>query len=130
MVLQLQLHLGKIGMVNTAYAKWKSASNHTWTNAKSWFRKALQEKENMNKLTTGEAGLTANSVVKKKAAEQVREEIQDQLGDALDNLAMAATSKNEIIKKMVDTIKELTETNAILTEQPKKALTAHRPGIS
>jgi len=39
---------------------------------------------------------------------------------------MAATSKNEIIEKMVDTIKELTETNAILTEQLKKALAAHR----
>jgi len=130
MVLQLQLHLGKTGMANTAYTKWKTATNCTWTNAKSWSRKALREKEDINKLTTGEAGLTAKSVVKKKAAEQVREEIQDQLGDALDNLAMAATSKNEIIKKMVDTIKELTETNAILTEQPKKALTAHRPGIS
>ena len=126
MVLQLQLHLGKTGMVNTAYTKWKSASNRTWTNAKTWFRKALREKEDINKLTTGEAGLTANSVVKTKAAERVREEIQDQLGDAFDNLAMAATSKNETIEKMVDTIKELTETNAILTEQLKKALTAHR----
>ena len=115
MVLQLQLHLGKTGMVNTAYTKWKSASNCTWINTKSWFRRALQEKKDINKLTTGEEGLTANLAVKKKASEQVREEIQDHLGDAFDNLAMAATSKNETVKKMVDMIKELTETNAILT---------------
>jgi len=46
------------------------------------------------------------------------------LGDAFDNLAMAATAKNDTIDKLVSTVAKLTATNATLTEQLKKALAA------
>ena len=72
-VLQVQLHLGKNGMVNTPYTKWKTAMNCIWTNAKAWFCRAIKEKEDINKPTTGKAGIMANSAIKKrKAEEQVR----------------------------------------------------------
>ena len=129
MVLQIQLHLGKTGMVNSAYTKWKKkpSADRTWKNATVWFRKALKDMETINKLTTGEAGLTANSAIKKQNAEEnVHDEIQDQLGDAFNNLAMAATAKQETIDTMVNTIAELTATNAKLTEQLGKALVANK----
>ena len=124
MVLQLQLNIVKTGMVNLAYTKWKNQPNdeRTWKKAKLWFCRALKDMETINKLPTGEAGLTANAVVKQKSAaeETVREEIQDQLGDTFDNLPLAATAKNDTINKLVNTVAELTATNATLTEQLKK----------
>ena len=121
LVQQLQLHIGKTGLVNTSYTKWKEKPKpqQTWIAAKIWFRKALGDAEDINKLTTGEAGLTANSVIKKTAAteEKVREEIQDQLGDAFDNLAMAATAKNDTIDNLVRSVSQLTATNAKQSEQ-------------
>ena len=73
----------KTGMVNSAYTKWKTQPDdeRTWKKAKLWFFRALKDVETINKLTTGEAGLTANSITKKKSAAEdtVREEIQDQL---------------------------------------------------
>ena len=119
MVLQLQLHIVKTGMVNSAYTKWKNKTNdeRTWKKAKLWFCRALKDMETINQLTTGEAGLTVNAVVKQKSAaeETVREEIQYQLGDAFDNLALAATAKNDTIDKLVNTVAKLTATNATLT---------------
>jgi hypothetical protein len=127
MVLQLQLHVVKTGMVNSAYTKWKKERDRdrTWKKAKVWFRKALKDVETINKLTIGETGLGAHSAIKRENVEEkVREEIQDQLGSAFDNLAMAATAKNDTIDQMVNTIAKLTNTNATLTEQLKKALAA------
>jgi len=42
----------------------------------------------------------------------VREEMQDQLGDAFDNLAMAVTAKNNTIDNLGKSVSELTATNA------------------
>ena len=116
-------------MVNSAYTKWKNKTNNkrTWKKAKLWFRKALKDMETINKLTTGETGRTSNAVVKQKSAaeETIWEAIQDQLGDAFNNLALAATAKNDTIDKLVNTVAELTATNATLTEQLKKALAAN-----
>ena len=136
LVMQLQLHIGKTGTVNTAYTKWKQKpmADRNWTTAKTFFRKALGDAEEINKLTTGEAGLTANSVIKKREAteEKVREEMQEQLGEAFDSLAMAATAKNETIDNLVASVAALTATNAKqntqiikLTEDLKKALAAN-----
>ena len=136
LVMQLQLHIGKTGTVNTAYTKWKQKpmADRSWTIAKTFFRKALGDAEEINKLTTGEAGLTANSVVKKREAteEKVREEMQEQLGEAFDSLAMAATAKNETIDNLVASVAALTATNAKqntqiikLTDDLKKALAAN-----
>ena len=43
--------------------------------------------------------------------------MQDQLGDAFDNLAMAATAKNDTIDNLVNSVSELTATNAKQNEQ-------------
>ena len=73
-------------------------TNRTSKIANIWFQKALEDVEAINKLTTREAGLTANAVIKNQHIEdKVRDEIQDKLGDAFDNIAMAATAKIDTI---------------------------------
>ena len=129
MVLQLQFHLAKTGMVNSAYTKWKKqpTANYMWKISKTWFQKALKDVEAVNKLATREAGLIANEVIKKKhTKDKVRNEIQDQLGDALNNLAITATAKIDTIDKMANSIAELTATNAKLREELKKELSTKR----
>ena len=67
--------------------------------SKNCFRVALSDVKKLSKLSTGEAGLTANSAVAIKSTEQqVREEIAEQLGDSFDTLAMAAMAKNDTIE--------------------------------
>ena len=108
-------------IVSTFYIKWKEKPKREQAciAAKIWFRKALGDAEEFNKLTTGEAGLTANSVIKKWAAtkDKVREEMHDQLGNGFDNLAMAVTAKNDTIDNLVNSVSELTATNAKQNEQ-------------
>ena len=80
MVMQLQLCLGRSGLVNSAYTKWKrrQPEEQTWTAAKAWFRDALADTEQINQLSTGEAGLMANAAVAKdKAAEEVCQQIAE-----------------------------------------------------
>ena len=102
-------------------------ANRTWKIAKTWLRKTLKDVESINKLTTVEAGLTSNVVIKKQHTEdKVRDEIQDQLGDAFNNITMAATAKIDTIDKISNTISELTATNAKLIEELKKALATNR----
>jgi hypothetical protein len=88
MVLQLELHIGGTGMVNTAYTKWrtKPTPDRTWKNAKVHFRKALKDLDAINKITVGEAGFTANATTQNESGDKVREGIADQLRDAFDNL--------------------------------------------
>ena len=101
--------------------------------SQDWFRKAFGNVEEINKLTTGKAGLSANSMIKKREASEwkLREEIQDQLGDAFVNLAMAATAKSNTIGNLVSSMTKLTaniakqnEENIKLTEDLKGALAA------
>ena len=126
MVLQLQLHIGSTGMVNSAYTKWrtKPTADRTWKNAKVHFRKALKDLSAINKITAGEAGLTANATTQQATDDKVREEIVEQLGDAFDNLAMAAVAKNETMEQMVKAIADLTASNTTLVAANKK-LTDH-----
>ena len=65
MVLQVQNHLGATGLVNTKYLAWKkkAAADRKWAPAKKYFRAALSDVEELSKLTTGKAGLTANAAV-------------------------------------------------------------------
>ena len=67
MVLQIQTHVGSTGMINTKYAtcKKKSLTNRGWKDGKNYFRAALKDVSEINKLTMSESGLTANSAVKK-----------------------------------------------------------------
>ena len=65
----------------------------------------VSDVEELSKLTTSEAGLTENAAVANKSTEQqVREEITEILGASFDNLAMAATVKNDTIESLVKTI--------------------------
>ena len=122
-VLQVQTHLGATGIFNTKYLAWKkkAAADRKWAPAKKYFRAALSDVEELSKLTTGKAGLTANAAVANKSTEQqVREEIAEKLGESFDTLAMAATAKNDTIESLVKTISELTTTNSALTATIKK----------
>ena len=118
-----EVHLGATGLVNTKYLAWKkkASAERKWAPAKKYFRVAISNVEELNKLTTGEAGLTANAVVANKSTEQqVREEMAEKLGESCDTLAMAATEKNETIESLIKTISELTSTNSELTATIKK----------
>ena len=123
MVLQVQTHLGATGLFNKKYPAWKkkAAAERKWAPAKKYFRAALRNVEELSKITTGEAGLTANSAVANKSTkQQVREEIAEKLGESFDTLAMAATAKNDTIESLVKTISEITNTNSALTTTIKK----------
>ena len=81
MVLQFQMHLAKMGILNSDYTNWKKqpTADRTWKTAKTWFRNPLKYVEAINKLATGEAVLTANAVIKTQHTEEkVRNKIQYQ----------------------------------------------------
>ena len=78
MVLKLQIHMGKSGMVNGAYTKWKRkpAVDRQWAPGKILFRLAIKEAGNITKLA-GESDFSANSLTQLKTNTQnaVREEM-------------------------------------------------------
>ena len=116
MVLKLQIHMGQSGMVNGAYTKWKRkpSANRRWTAGKTFFRTALKEAGKITKLT-GDGDFSANALVT-DTQDAVRNEMAEQMGEAFDNLAMAATAKQETIESMVKTIADLSAANATLTK--------------
>ena len=72
MVMQMQTHLGATGLINTKYLAWKkkSAVEHKWAPANKYFRAAISDVEELNKLTTGKTGLTSSAVVADNNTEQ------------------------------------------------------------
>ena len=121
--MQVQTHLGATGLVNTKYLalKKKAAAERKWAPAKKYFRAEISNVEDMNKLTTGEAGLTekaavANNSTKKK----VRKEMAEKLGESFDTLAMASTAENDTIESLIKTISELTSNNSEFTATIKR----------
>ena len=118
MVMQVQTHLGSTGLINTKYLIWKKNSvvKRKWDPAKKYYRAAISNIEELNKLTTGEAGLTSNVVVADKNTEQqVRKEMAEKLGESFDTLTMAVRAKNDTIKSLTNTIIELTSNKSELT---------------
>ena len=96
MIMQVQTHLGATGLINTKYLAWKkkAAAERKWAPGKKYFRAAISDVEELNKLTTGKAELTDNAVFTNKNTEQqVHEEMAEKLGESFDTLAMAATAK-------------------------------------
>ena len=123
MVMQVQTHLRATGLINTKYLAWKkkATSERKWAPAKKYFRAAISDVEEMKKLTSGEAGLTANAAVADKSTkQQVRKEMAEKTGESFDTLAMAATAKNNNIEILIKMISELTSTNSELTATIKK----------
>ena len=70
--MQVQTHLGATRLVNTKYLAWKkkAAAECKWAPAKKYFLAAISDVEELNKLTTGKTGLTANAAVADKRTEQ------------------------------------------------------------
>ena len=123
MVMQVQTHLGATGLKNAKYLTWKkkAAVERKWASSKKYFRAAIINVEELNKLTTGKAGLTYNAVVADKDTEQqVCEEMVEKLREYFDILAMAATAKNNTIEILIKTISKLTSNNSELTATIKK----------
>ena len=123
MVMQVQTHLGATGLINTKYLAWKkkAAVERKWEPANKYFRAAISDVEDLNKLITGKAGLIANAVVADKNTEQqVREEMAEKLRESFDTLSMAATAKNDTIKSLIKTVSELSSNNSELTATIKK----------
>ena len=114
MVQKLQIHMGQSGMVNGAYTKWKRKPRveRRWAGGKIFFRTALKE---AGKITKIAGDYSANALVT-NTQEAVRTEMVEQMGEAFDNLAMAATAKQETMDSMVKTIADLTAANATLTK--------------
>ena len=123
MFMQVQTHLGATGLINTKYLTWKKKATveHTWAPAKKYFLVLVSDVEELKKLTTGEASLTANPVVGNKDMEQqVCEEMAEKLGESFFTLAMAATAKNDTIESLIKTIRKLTSNNSKITATIKK----------
>jgi hypothetical protein len=118
MVLQLQTHIGATGLVNSRYLKWKKKplASRTWPLAKTEFRDALSDVGVINKLTTAEAGLTANSAVNRRKTTEasVRAEMQRDLGESFDTLACAATIKSDTMDALSKSLSEVTAANGKL----------------
>ena len=118
MVVKMQLHMGKTGLVSNEYTTWcaKAATDRTWTNAKKHFRKALKDQKKISQMTSAAAGLSVNATMKTKAREDAKAKISEQLGVSFDNLAMAAQAKAETIDDLTKSVAMLTAANDRLTK--------------
>ena len=94
-------------MFNQTYTKWTriSSANRSWTNAKKFFRTALANKKAIDKITTGESNFGANAV-------GVRDDMQELVGTAMDNLALAAVTKQTTLDMLAKSNTTLVKVNA------------------
>ena len=121
--MQFQTHIGTTGIINTKYLAWKKKAipGRNWKDGEKYLCSALNNVEDINKLTTGEAVLTAKAAIKQQDAKQkVRKEMADNFGESFENLEMVATVKNETIELLAKSISELTSSNAELAATVKK----------
>ena len=121
--MKFQTHIGTTGIINTKYLAWKKKAipGRNWKDGEKYLRSALNNVEDINKLTTSEAVLTAKAAIKQQDAKQkVRKEMADKLGESFENLEMVATVKNETIELLAKSISELTSSNAELAATVKK----------
>ena len=53
----MQTHLGATGLINKKYLAWKkkAAADRKWAPSRKYFRAAISDVEELNKLTTGKA---------------------------------------------------------------------------
>ena len=105
-------------MINGKYLKWKAKplNSRRCKPATIWFRDDLNDVDAINNLTAGEAGLTANAAVGRSNAESfIRQEMQRDLGDPFNTLAMAVVAKNETFDFLTKSISDFTAANTNLT---------------
>ena len=118
MVPRLQTHISATGLVNSRYLKWKEKPllDRTWALTEIIFLEALSGVRTINKMTTSEAGLTANAAVSRTTVKaDIRAEMQSNLGEYVDTLACAATIKSNTIDALCNSLAEVTTANFKLT---------------
>ena len=100
-------HAAATGMFNQPYTKWtrKTPADKNWSTAKKFFRTALANKKAIDKITTGESNFGANTV-------DMRDEMQDLVGTAMDNLTLAAVTKQTTLDLLIQTNATLVKANA------------------
>ena len=122
-VFKIQTRLGTIVMISSKYLKWKkmSQANLNWKDGNKYFRGPLWDVEEINKLATGESGLTANNVINKEPTEhKIQYEMDEKLGKSFDNIEMAETAKSKTINAVAQSISKLASSNSKLTATIKK----------
>ena len=94
-------------MFNQTYTEWTriSSTNRSWPNAKKFFRTALADKKAIDKITTGESNFGANAV-------EVRDDMQELVGTAMDNLSLAAVTKQTTLDMLAQSNTTLVKVNA------------------
>ena len=96
-------------MLNIAYTKWtkKPRFDRGWTEAKKYFREALADFKAIKKITTDETNFGANAVEERRMSE-----VSDMIGQSMDNLALAAVTKQANLNMLVQTNATLAKANA------------------
>ena len=101
MVTQIFEHMGKTGILARSTLKFGKQldENKTWPKAKEWFRKALDDIEEMEKFSGVDKELLANAVVhnNEKAAQEARDDIANGMSKYFGMLAQAAVAKSETL---------------------------------
>eukprot|EP00957_Ditylum_brightwellii_P025965 1963444-Ditylum_brightwellii.AAC.1 len=106
-----QLHVGQTGLFKEKYLTWKhrAITTKTWNDFKTYWNREFSNYETFNKLTSCETGFGANAAVKQAQSNM------NKLEEAMDNLAYAATTINNVLG-------QLTVTNSKLTQQLADAM--------
>ena len=94
-------------MFNQPYTEWTriSSANRSWPNAKKFFRTALADKKAIDNITTGESNFGANAV-------ELRDGMQELVGTAMDNLTLAAVTKQTTLYMLAQSNTTLVKVNA------------------
>ena len=96
-------------MLNSTYSKWTKNPrlDRGWAEAKKYFCEALTDVKAINKITTGETNFGPNAV------EELRmSEVSDMIGQSMDNLALAAVTKQATSDMLAQTNTTLAKANA------------------
>ena len=96
-------------MLSSAYTKWtkKPRPDRSWKEAKKYFREALADVKAINKITTGETNFRANAVEERRM-----NEVSEIVGQSMDNLALAAVTKQATMEMLAQTNTTLAKANA------------------
>ena len=109
LVRALQKHAASTGMLNSAYTNWTKNPHpdRSWTEAKKYFSEALADVKAINKIKTGETNFGANAV------EELRmNEVSEMIGQSMENLALAAVTKQANLDMLAQTNTTLAKANA------------------
>eukprot|EP00957_Ditylum_brightwellii_P116175 8861863-Ditylum_brightwellii.AAC.1 len=100
-----QLHVGQTGLFKKKYLTWKSqpTAYKTWNDFKTHWNRELKDFDLLNCISSKEAGFGAHTVVTQQ------EQVYSNLEEAMDNLAYAATTSNNVAEDLVKNNTKLTK---------------------